>query len=132
MTISLSAIHIFPVKALGGIALTQAIVTPRGLQNDRRFMVVDGNDDLVTQREYPKMATVWVEIDDDEVIFSAPDVESIAFPASFRQLPTRTVRVWSSHVPAHSVTPESDRWLSDYLGANVRLTTLADVEVRST
>jgi uncharacterized protein YcbX len=126
MTITLSAIHIFPVKALGGIALTHAMVTPRGLQNDRRFMVVDGNNDLVTQREYPKMATVWVEIENDAVIFSAPDVESIAFPASPRGLPTQTVRVWSSHVPAHAVTPEADRWLSDYLGAGVRLVYMPD------
>ena len=67
MTISLSGIHIYPVKALGGISLAQALVTSRGLQYDRRFLVVDADDQFLTQREYPKMATVWVEIENGEV-----------------------------------------------------------------
>ena len=70
MAISLSAINIYPVKALGGIALTQALVTPRGLQNDRRFMVVDASDTFLTQREYPKMATVWTDIGNGAQLFN--------------------------------------------------------------
>ena len=126
MTISLSAIHIYPVKALGGISLAQAVVTSRGLQNDRRFMVIDADHHFLTQREYPKMATVWVEIENGEVIFSAPDMDSVSFSATPRELPTRTVQVWSSHVRAHTVTPEADQWLSDYLGADVRLVYMPD------
>lgn len=126
MAISLSAINIYPVKALGGIALTQALVTPRGLQNDRRFMAVDANDMFLTQREHPKMATVWVELADDEITFSAPDVESVSFTATPEELPTRDVRVWASVVRAHRVSMEADRWLSDYLGADVQLVYMPD------
>ena len=126
MTISVSAIHIYPVKALGGISLRQSTVTPRGLQYDRRFMVVDAAHRFLTQREHPKMATVWVEIENGEVVFSAPDVENIAFPAIPKERPTRTVQVWSSHVPAHTVAPEADQWLSDHLGADVRLVYMPD------
>ena len=121
MTISLSAIHIYPVKALGGISLAHSMVTSRGLQNDRRFMVVDANNELLTQREYPKMATVWVEIDNGNVIFSAPDVDSISFPATPAALPARSVRVWSSHVRAQAVSAQADRWLSQYLGTDAWL-----------
>ncbi len=126
MTISLGAIHIYPVKALGGISLSQSTVTPRGLQNDRRFLVVDVNDQFLTQREHPKMATVWVEIENGDIIFSAPDIESVSFPAMPKELPTRTVQVWSSHVRAHTVTPEADHWLSDYLGTAVQLVYMPD------
>ena len=121
MTISLSAIHIYPVKALGGISLSQALVSTRGLQNDRRFLVADANYQFLTQREYPKMATVWVEIENGAVVFSAPDMEDISFPATPMELPARTVKVWSSESAAHAVTPEADCWLSDYLGADVHL-----------
>lgn len=130
MTISLSGIHIYPVKALGGISLTQSLVTPRGLQNDRRFLTVDANHQFLTQREHPKMATVWVEIVNGEIIFSAPDVDSVSFPAAPPELPTRTVKVWSSHVRAHTVAPEADQWLSDYLGADVRLVYMPDSSER--
>ena len=126
MTISLSAIHIYPVKALGGISLSQSKVTPRGLQNDRRFLVVDANDQFLTQREYPKMATVWVEIENGDITFSAPEVESVSFSAAPKELPTRTVQVWASHVSAHAVATEADQWLSDYLGADVRLVYMPD------
>ena len=130
MTISLQAIHIYPVKALGGISLTQALVTPRGLQYDRRFMVVDAHHQFLTQRDHPKMATVWVEIDADknggEVIFSAPDVESVSFSLLPKELPTRTVKVWSSHVRAHTVSAQADQWLSDYLGVDARLVYMPD------
>ena len=126
MTISLHAIHIYPVKALGGISLTQALVTPRGLQYDRRFMVVDQHEKCLTQRDNPKMATVWVEINNGEVTFSAPDIESISFPATPGALPTRQVQVWNSIVPAHAVTDQVDRWLCDYLGSEVRLVYMPD------
>ena len=130
MTISLSAIHIYPVKALGGISLSQSLVTSRGLQFDRRFLVVDASYHFLTQREYPKMATVWVEIENGEVIFSAPDVESISFPAAPTELPTRTVKVWSSESAAHPVTPEADSWLSAYLGAEVHLLFMPETATR--
>ena len=126
MTISLQAIHIYPVKALGGISLTQVLATPRGLQNDRRFMVVDLHEKCLTQRDHPKMATVWVEINDGEVTFSAPDVESISFPATPGVLPTRKVQVWNSIVHAQAVTDQVDRWLSDYLSDEVRLVYMPD------
>ena len=130
MTISLSAIFIYPVKALGAISLGQSLVTPRGLQHDRRFMVVDANHQFLTQRDHPKMATVWVEIDagknGGEVIFSAPDVGSISFPATPGELPTRTVKVWASHVRAHTVSAEADQWLSGYLGVDARLVYMPD------
>lgn len=126
MAISLSAINIYPVKALGGIALTQALVTTRGLQNDRRFMVVDGDDQFLTQREFPKMATVWVDLDDGEITFSAPEIDSVSFAATPEESPTRDVRVWASVVRAHSVTTGANRWLSDYLGGNVKLVYMPD------
>ena len=126
MSIYLSSLHIYPVKALGGIPLSQALVTPRGLQHDRRFMVIDENHEFLTQREHPKMATVWVELENGEVSFSAPDIGSVSFPASPKECPTRSVQVWSSHVRAHTVTPEADQWLSDYLEVGVRLVYMPD------
>ena len=126
MSIYLSSLHIYPVKALGGIPLSQALVTPRGLQHDRRFMVIDENHEFLTQREHPKMATVWVELENGEVSFSAPDVESVSFPATPIEMPTRTVQVWASHVRAQTVSPEADKWLSDYLGIDARLVYMPD------
>ncbi len=121
MTITLTALHIYPVKGLGGIDLSQALVTTRGLLHDRRFLVVREDDFFVTQRDFPKMATVWVEVDDDTVTLSAPDMDSISFDAEPPMRPARQVTVWRSVVAAHSVSPEVDAWLSEYLGERLRL-----------
>ncbi len=121
MTTTLTAIHIFPVKSLGGFTLAEAAVTPRGLAHDRRFLVIDGNGHFVTQREVPKMATVWTEIAGDTVVFSAADMEDLAVPAEPAEVPSRLVRIWSSDVLAHAVSPEADAWLSRYLGFNAQL-----------
>ncbi|MBL0121288.1 MAG: MOSC domain-containing protein [Betaproteobacteria bacterium] len=130
MNTTLTAIHIYPVKALGGISLKASGVTPRGLKNDRRFMVVDADNGFITQRDVPKMATVWMELDNDEVIFSAPDMESISVAAEPQKRPTRAVQVWSSQVAAHSVSAEADAWLSQYLGFDARLVYMPDSSER--
>ncbi len=121
MAITLTGLHIYPVKGLGGITLDHAVTTSRGLQYDRRFMVVREDDEFITQRDFPKMATVWVELENGEVTFSAADMDPLSFPAEPPMRPARQVRVWSSVVAAHAVSPEADRWLSEYLGESVRL-----------
>jgi len=126
MNITLTALNIYPVKGLGGIALNEAICTSRGLQYDRRLMLVGDGEEFFTQRELPKMATVWVEVDDRTVTLSAPDVDSISFPAEPPLRPARQVRVWNSVVAAHAVSPEVDRWLSDYLQHSVKLVYMPD------
>lgn len=121
MTIRVTQINVYPVKGLAGITLPTSGVTARGLKYDRRFMVIDGDHEFLTQRELPKMATVWTELIDGQLELSAPDRDPIAFDAEPVARPTRTVRVWTSHVHAHTVSAEADEWLSDYLGIDARL-----------
>jgi uncharacterized protein YcbX len=126
MTTKLSGINIYPVKGLGGIALDECETTTRGLKFDRRFMVVDQDHEFVSQREIPKMATIWAELIGGQLELAAADREAVTFDVQPRALPTRTVRVWSSHVHAHTVSAEADQWLSDYLGFDARLVYMPD------
>ncbi len=126
MTLKLTGIHIYPVKGLGGIALDESETTSRGLRFDRRFMVVDQDHQFVSQREIPKMATIWTEMLGSQLELAAADIESVTVDLQPRAFPTRTVRVWSSHVHAHTVSAEADEWLSDYLGFDARLVYMPD------
>jgi uncharacterized protein len=130
MAITVTEINIYPVKGLGGISLSTCEMTTRGLKNDRRFMVVDRDHEFVSQREIPRMATVWMDIVGGELEFAAPDREPIRVDAAPRAQPTRTVKVWSSHVHAHTVSAEADAWLSDYLGFDARLVYMPDTAER--
>ena len=42
----------------------------------------------------------------------------------------RNVRVWNSTVAAHTVSAAADEWLSEYLGADVRLVYMPDTSLR--
>ena len=52
----LSEIWIYPVKSLGGIQVMSAKVMEKGLQYDRRWMLVDEQGTFMTQRALPTLA----------------------------------------------------------------------------
>ncbi len=62
---NLTQINIYPIKSLGGISLQSSLVEERGLQYDRRWMLVDEQNKFITQRLHPKMALLKVEINND-------------------------------------------------------------------
>ncbi|MGH9941269.1 MAG: MOSC N-terminal beta barrel domain-containing protein [Pyrinomonadaceae bacterium] len=59
----LSGIYIYPVKSLKGIALKEARVEERGLQHDRRWMLVDENYKFLSQRSHPRLARISVGLE---------------------------------------------------------------------
>jgi len=131
--ITLSAIHIYPVKSLGGVALKSSSCTARGLQYDRRFLVVDGDGKFLTQRTLPKMATVWVDMEDGGegmLTLAAPDLDSVIVPLQPSAARTFKVAVWSSIVDAHEVSADANRFLSEYLGIACKLVYMPDATER--
>ena len=54
----ISEINIYPIKSLAGISLESSKIERRGLEFDRRWLLVDEKNKFLTQREFPKMATV--------------------------------------------------------------------------
>lgn len=64
MTLEVTALNIYPVKSLGGIALEDATLLPTGLAHDRQWMLVRGDGRFVTQRERPALARVNTRLAD--------------------------------------------------------------------
>lgn len=121
MSIRVCALNVYPVKGLKGIALDHARVTERGLEHDRRFMLVDRAGEFLSQRVLPKMATVWTEIERGELILSAPDMEAASLPLDPPGGEALRVRVWRSVCDALAPSPRIDAWLSEYLGIECRI-----------
>jgi hypothetical protein len=110
------------VKSLAGIPVSTAELTPLGLQNDRRWMIVDDDDEFVTQREVPMLATLWVEVDDHQLcIASAQMSAALEMRHGESTGQRRRVRVWNDSVDALHVSLRADRWLSEAIGRPVRL-----------
>lgn len=131
MPLTLSSIHIYPVKGLKGISLEAASCTDRGLEHDRRWMVVDREGTFISQRSHPRMATVWTEIDGDKLVLSAPYVDSIELPLQIEGDGSVNVTVWSSTVKAVHGPHHVDAWLSEYLGEECFLVYMPESTTRN-
>lgn len=132
--LQLSQIWIYPIKSLGGISLTNALVTDRGLQYDRRWMLVSENRTFITQREYPQLALFKTSISDDflEVSFkeSNEKIKINLHPKfDFPQVKI-TVTVWDDTVQAFEMSSEISKWFSKQLGFPVFLVFMPDESLR--
>lgn len=130
MDATVARLSIYPVKSLKGIPLDRALATDRGLDHDRRFMVVDPQGEFMTQRELPRMATIWTEIAGSELRLAAPDQDEVAIPLQPAEGEPVRVRVWDSTCEAIAPSPAADRWLSQALERPCRLAYMPDTTRR--
>ena len=130
MSLTLSEITIFPVKSLRGIALDEAIVEPRGLRFDRRWLVVDANDRFVTQRTMPRMVLIAVTVQDDGLMLDAQKMPplQVPSPATGRE---RRITIWRDTIFARDVGDPAAAWLSAVLGMSCRLVQMPDSTERA-
>ena len=125
----LSEINIYPIKSLGGISLKSSIVENRGLQFDRRWLLVDEKNQFLTQREFPKMATIGLEILKDCLRVSA---EGKMLEVSFEPKTNKSasVKIWSSRCRARIYESEINQWFSDVLQTNCKLVLMPEESKR--
>jgi uncharacterized protein YcbX len=126
MSILLSSLIYYPIKACRGFDVIESRVERMGLANDRRMMVVTPEGEFLTQREHAKLALITPTLENDSVTLSAPNFDSIRFAIQKSGTPT-SVNIWKSKgVSAIDQGDESAGWLSDWLGTSVRLVHVAD------
>lgn len=131
---TLSEIWAYPIKSLGGIALTEAKVEPRGLQYDRRWMLVDDTGRFVSQREIPGMALLSTAIEPPHltVFWKKNPAEKIQIPLEIQagDLEKLQVQIWSDHCPARVLPTAINDWFSENLKQNLRLVYMPDTTRR--
>ncbi len=121
----ISEINVFPVKSLKGISLKSALVEERGLQNDRRFMLIDEKRTFITQREFPILARFETEFSADGFVISFDD-EKLLLPNTIDSNNKINVKIWSSTTKAIICSESINEWFSDKLKINSRLVYMPD------
>jgi uncharacterized protein YcbX len=119
MTALLSGISLYPVKSLGGIAVTEAELDEFGLRDDRRWMVVDAAGRFHTQRWRPRLALVRPELTGEGVRLRAPGMPEVLVPRGGGS--TGGVAVWADICIAESCGADADMWISRFLGEACRI-----------
>jgi uncharacterized protein YcbX len=123
--LQLSEIWVYPVKSLGGIQLQESKVTDRGLELDRRWLLVDDDGRFLSQREHPELALFRPEIVGDFLrITHSVKLESLDIPLRpvFSDLNSKIeVTVWDDMIDAFEVSQKITDWFTKLLGFSVRL-----------
>ena len=137
----LTNLFIYPIKSCQGISLEKAYITPKGLTDyhqqeiyDRQFMLVDKKGKFLTQREYPQMATVKVEIKENKLYLSSLKNNI----SDFELIPNNDnnsnikVKIWRDQTIAIDQGDEVAKWFQEALRIDIdcRLVKQSDQHIR--
>ena len=115
--LTVSSLHIYPVKSLAGITVPEARLTDRGFEYDRRWILVDDNNQFLTQREIPGMALVKVEIQKETMTFLHQQflTSTLVIPLKPESTKLHLIQVWDDQCQVLHVSKKADEWFSDML-----------------
>jgi uncharacterized protein len=133
---------IYPIKSCKGIKVSRSIVTKRGLQFDRLYVVVDKNGRFASQRKFPRMTLIVTTVDTftRSLHVDAPNMPRLSVTLDEMYLEekevaeTVRVNVWGDDCEGISVGGKiAAKWFDDFLQTDgLRLVRMKDSFVRRT
>lgn len=131
-SLQISRLFIYPIKSLPGISVSSALVTDRGLQYDRRWMLVNEENSFLTLREFPKMSMLKVNVEEKGLRIKSLEypVEDLIIPFDTRDYKSEKVTIWNATCDAIRVGYEMDQWFSEILNSPCKLVFMPDESMR--
>jgi uncharacterized protein YcbX len=127
----ISQLLIYPVKSLGGIPLKEASITTRGLNYDRRWMLVDEKNQFMSQRSLVQLALFDLALQDNGLLVTyRPTGEIAVIPFAPNVKEVMQVTIWDDECLAACVDYALDEWFSQILKIKCRLVYMADDSLR--
>ncbi|MEL7533642.1 MAG: MOSC N-terminal beta barrel domain-containing protein [Bacteroidota bacterium] len=129
----LSEIYLYPIKSLGGISVSQAQLTDRGLQYDRRWMLVDESGKFLSQRGFRAMALLEIRLEGENMVVRhrQKQTEPLVLSLAPSLGAAKSVSIWKDEVEAHLVSPEADEWFSSILETPCHLVYMGEADHRA-
>jgi len=127
MNFQVVGLYIYPIKSCQGIEVKSAYVSGKGLcivenklWGDRNFMLVDENGNFLTQRQYPQLAKIKVNIEENKLILSSEDNNINLFELTIKEENMeRKVIVWHDKTIAVDQGEEVAKWFKSALKLNI-------------
>lgn len=123
MSLQVSQLYIYPVKSLMGIRVKNAKVEQRGLQYDRRWMLVDTSNRFISQRQESQLVFLETAVTDGQlVIKDRRSGEAYSLPLEPELYKDKiSVEIWEDKVEAYELSIEANEWFSDILDKDIKL-----------
>ena len=113
-------LNVHPLKSGAIRPITSATVLPRGLADDRTWMLVDSDHRLVSAREVHRLFTVVADTPaTDPSVAAALRLRAPGHPDLLVDVPQAEpvdVRLFSLHLRARPADPDADAWIRSVLG----------------
>ncbi|MGB5631395.1 MAG: MOSC N-terminal beta barrel domain-containing protein [Waterburya sp.] len=111
-----SELCVYPLKSGQGIELQQAQVTTKGFLWDREMMLVSGSSKFITQRQFPQLSKVQVNIFEQNITLQLEDntFPALTFASTLRGAPT-IVEIWRDRILAIDQGDEVAQWFHQLL-----------------
>ena len=129
----ISELWVYPIKSLGGISLKEAQLSPRGLQWDRRWMLLDGEGNFLTQRQHHHMALLQVSLHPEvlQVMHRQKSLPPLQIPLHIEDTGEHVMApVWDDQMLAWYVGKLYDEWFTEALDKPCRLLYMPDESER--
>lgn len=119
--ITVSELRIHPIKSLKRTQLDTMEIGKTGPLHDRQFMLIDENNQFMSQRTHPLMALIDVTIQNKTVTLSIPNQASITFQSDEQQSAPIEATIWKDTVNVLEPFLQASKGLTDYLGISCKL-----------
>lgn len=116
-----TALYVYPVKSMKGIALSSAVLTSKGLQHDRSWMVVAPDGRFVTQRNEPRLGLVHTRLEAQGVVLELDGHGSVTLPYEAVAGDGISTQVWGDACETVDQGPAVSEWLTRAIGSPVTL-----------
>ncbi len=106
---------------MGGVRVKTSRVLEKGLEYDRRWMLIDKHNNFLTQRVYPVMALFKMKMQDDGFLVLHGQ-DSILLPFTNGHTDKSiTASIWDDKVEVYEVSDLLSHWFSERLGMDCKL-----------
>lgn len=122
MSIEVAALYTYPIKGCAAVPHQSVDVTETGLAYDRQWMLVDADNNFLSQRDHPDLANIEARVNGDELEVNIPYFPAfsvnISVPSGRK---VREVNVFGKIGKAVSQGEYAAQMFGYYLGKGVQL-----------
>jgi uncharacterized protein YcbX len=113
-------LYIYPIKSLAGIRVESAKTEEMGFENDRRWMLIDEENQFITQRKYPNLSQFYPQINGEKISINHLNSTHEFSIYEILEKPIFS-KVWDDETKVFEVNKGTSKWFSEALGFRCKL-----------
>lgn len=119
--IEISQLWIYPIKSLPGISLPEVALTRKGFAHDRYWMLVDTQNQFISQRQFPVLSQIRLSLDNQQIQLRYSGSTDLQIPLELPQGTPIQVSIWQDKCDAWHYHQDADQWFSRIIGQPCKL-----------